>query len=223
MKVQEKKIARTLRKQGWSLGDIRRKLKVAKSSVSIWVRDIELTKEQRQGLSERGTSREIIERRRDTRLKHENSRRQIIIDAAKKEIKSLSEKELKFVGIALYWAEGSKTQRGIASFSNADPNLIKVMMQFFRKICKVPESKFRGHIFLHPHLDPINAVQYWHNISNIPVKQFFKTSMQQSKSSKNKKDSLPFGTMNIEICSTELFLRIKGWTEGLSSKIINNK
>jgi len=215
MKSEEKKIARSLRKKGWSLNEIRRKLKVAKSSVSFWVRDIKLTFIQREGLSKKGIKKDVIERRRKTRLMNENNKRQIIIDKAKKEISSLSKKELRIMGIALYWAEGSKTQRGSVQLSNSDPKLIQAAMWFFREVCEVQEEKFRGHIFLHPHLDAKKAEKYWHNVSDIPLNQFYKTSKQQSKASKRKKDTLPFGTFCIQICNTEMFLKIKGWTERL--------
>jgi len=215
MKVKEKKIARSLRNQGWSLNEIRQKLKVAKSSVSFWVRDIELTKKQKQVLSKKGIKKEVIERQRKTRLERENARRQIIIDKARNEINSLSMKELKLIGIGLYWAEGSKLHRGTVQFSNTDPRLIQFMMKFFRKVCKVHKKRFRGHISIHPHLDAEEAKRYWHKVSNIPLDQFYKTSKQQSRASKKKRDTLPYGTFSIQISITELFLRIKGWTEGL--------
>ena len=53
MKKAERDQARELRRQGLSLGEIRRQLGVAKSSVSLWVRDIELTPEQLERLSAR--------------------------------------------------------------------------------------------------------------------------------------------------------------------------
>jgi len=215
MRLKEKKLARKLRKQGWSINEIYRKLGVAKGSVSLWVRDIELTKKQKQELSKKGVKKEVIEKRRETRLKRENAKRQIIIDKARKEINNLSKKELKLIGAALYWAEGSKSQRGTVQFSNSDPKSVQVMMRFFKEICEVPKGKFRGHIFLHPHLNTERAEKYWHNISGIPLNQFYKTSKQQSKASKGKKDTLPFGTFSIQICSTELFLKIKGWIEKL--------
>lgn len=215
MRLKEKKLARKLRKRGYSINEICKKAGLAKGSVSLWVRDIELTHTQKQKLSEKGIQKEVIERRRNTRLKRENARRQIIIDRAKKEINNLSKKELKLIGTALYWAEGRKAQHSGAQFSNSDPRMIQLMMQFFRKCCKVPEEKFRGHISIHPHLNARRAERYWHNISKIPLNQFYKTSKQQSRASKGEKDTLPFGTFVIQICSTELFLKIKGWIEKL--------
>ena len=186
----------------------------------MWVREIELSSKQKLGLSSKGQSKKVIEQRRTTRLTNENARRQKIIDAAKKEIKPISKQELFLIGIGLYWAEGSKTRRGIVEFSNSDPLLIQIMMKFFKENCNVPPEKFRGHIHLHRHLDPIKAIKYWNKVSGIPTKQFFKTSQQHNRASKNKKDSLPYGTFSIYVCSTELFLRIKGWMEGLYKGII---
>ena len=187
MKDKEKSLAKKLRKNGLSLNEIKRKLNVSKSSVSLWVRDIILTHKQRQKLSKKGVGKEVIEKRRETRLKRENHRRQIIVDKAKSEISKLSKKELWLGGISLYWGEGSKTIRSGVQFSNADPRAIKFMMLFFKKCCKVPKKKFRGHIFLHSHLNDNKAKRYWHYISGIPLSQFYKTSQQQNKPSKKRK------------------------------------
>ena len=42
--------AQSLRKKGLSIKDIEKKLKVSRSSVSLWVRDVELTKKQIESL-----------------------------------------------------------------------------------------------------------------------------------------------------------------------------
>jgi hypothetical protein len=220
MKDQERKSARRLRAQGFSMNEIYRRLGVSKGSVSLWVTDIQLTPEQKQQLSEKGQKKEVVERRRTTRLARENARRQTIINEAKKDIRGISSRELFVLGVGLYWAEGGKTQRGLVRFSNSDPLLIQIMMRFFDTICKVPKTKFRGHVHLHPHLSARTAAEYWHKISKIPLNQFFKTSQQHNKASQNKKDSLPYGTFTIYVCNTELFLRIKGWMEGIYKGVI---
>lgn len=215
MRLIEKNLARKLRAKGKSINEISIKLKAPKSSVSLWVRNIELNPAQIQKLSEKGSRKLIIEKRRITRLKNESLKRQIIIDTAQNEITKLSDKELWLVGTMLYWAEGGKTQRSLVRFSNGDPEMIKIMMVFFRKICQVPEEKFRGYIHIHPHLNHTRAESYWSSITGIPLKKFFKTYRKINISSKNKKDTLPFGTFDIYICSTELFLKIMGWSRGI--------
>ncbi|OHA00321.1 MAG: hypothetical protein A3C11_01215 [Candidatus Sungbacteria bacterium RIFCSPHIGHO2_02_FULL_49_12] len=215
MKPVEKQRARNLRSQGYSINDIFKKLGVAKSTASFWVRDIELTKQQKQKLSAKGVSKELIERRRITRLTNENCRRQKIINDAEIEIDSLNNRELWLIGSILYWAEGGKTQRSLVRFTNGDPKMLKFMMKYLRKICQVPESKFRGYVHIHPHLDYRKAEKHWSEVTEIPLKQFFKTYRKRSIAGKHKRDSLPFGTLDIYVCNTELFLKITGWVQGI--------
>ena len=223
MKKIEKDRARELRKQGHSMNEITRALGVAKSSVSLWTGDIELTSRQKQRLSERGRSVESVERRRLSRLANERARRRVYFEEAVTGIKGLSRNDLFFLGAALYWGEGSKTTRGTVDFTNADPRIVQVMMSYIREICDVPSQKFRGHVILHPHLDARRAERYWSKISGIPLKQFHKTSMQHNKASKNKKDSLPLGTFAISIYDTTLYLRIMGWMEGIYTRLIEKE
>ncbi len=121
----------------------------------------------------------------------------------------------------LYWAEGSKTNRGVVQFTNSDPEMIKLMMAFFRNICKVPEEKFRAHIHIHPHLDYKSSGKYWSSISKIPLDSFYKTYRKMNKASKHKRDSLPRGTLDAYICDTKLFLRIFGWVTGIYNSYTN--
>jgi len=54
MKHIEQQKARELRSQGYSIKEISRILNVAKSSASIWVRDVELSEQQKLVLQEKG-------------------------------------------------------------------------------------------------------------------------------------------------------------------------
>ena len=213
MKVLEKEKARALRRKGYSINQIVKEADITKSSVSLWVRDIVLTKAQKKSISERGRSVESIERRRLIRLSNEQARRQIIIDEAKKDFTNISLSQLKLIGIILYLGEGGKTERGIARLSNSDPIVIKIMMRFFREICKVPEEKFRGNIHTFAHADINKTERYWSKVSGIPRSQFHKTYIKASSASLQKRYTLPFGTFSINVCDTKLFLTIMGWIE----------
>lgn len=217
MKDVEKTKALKLRSQGHSIREISSTLGVAKSSVSVWVRDIVLTNEQVQSLKGKGYTNVAIEKRRASRLTSEEQKRRIIIDSAKKDIVSTSLYELKLMGTMLYWAEGGKTQRTVR-FSNGDPKMIQIMMKFFRLVCMVPEHKLRGYIHIHPHLDHIKSEEYWSDITGIPVNQFFKTYRKINISSKNKRKTLPYGVLDIYILDTKLFFTITGWADEIFNK-----
>src|SRR3954452_12196623 len=60
MKTDEQRRARELRAQGRSIGDIQHELGVSRSSVSTWVRDVELTAEQRTRLIARSRLGPIV-------------------------------------------------------------------------------------------------------------------------------------------------------------------
>lgn len=218
MKKEEKIEAIKLRKEGNSIKAIARKINVAVASVSVWVRDVQISNLAKNKINKNRSSFEVIERRRATRLKNEAVKRNAVIDAARKRIGNLNKNELFLIGTALYWAEGGKT-KSMARFSNSDPKLIKIMMLFFRKICNVPESKFRFHIHTHSHINKIKCENYWSDIVSLPKSQFYKTYCKPSISSKGKADRLPYGTCDIYVCDTKLFLTIKGWCEGINDSM----
>jgi Mn-dependent DtxR family transcriptional regulator len=215
MKKAEKIQARILRKKGMSLNDIVRRLGVSKASVSLWVRDIELSVQQKKQLTAHGFSVEAIEKRRVHRITNTLKRHRVIIDGAKKNIPVLSKQDLLLVGAALYWGEGGKT-KGMARISNSDPGVIRLMMRFFREVLDVPQERFRGEVHAFSHVHVQSTEQYWSKISGIPRKQFYKTYSKPSIASKGKRDKLPYGTFQIYVCDTTIFLTIKGWIEKLA-------
>ena len=213
MKRDERNKAIELRKRGESMRDIAAKLRVSKASISLWVRDVVLTSQQRKKLNRNGYSIDVIEKRRITRIANTKEKYATVMKEAGKDISSLSLHELWLIGIALYWGEGGKTYRGMARIANSDPAVIKIMMRFFREICGVPEEKFNGHVHTFSHLNLEKAENYWSGVSKIPVKQFYKTYVKKSVASKDKRDTLPYGTFQIYVCDTVLFYKIIGWIE----------
>ncbi len=213
MKRAEKDKAILLRKKGESVRDIATKVGVSKASASLWVRDVILTPEQRVKLNRNGYSIDAIEKRRIKRIANTKAKYAAVMKEAGSEIAALSLHELWLIGIALYWGEGGKTHRGMARIANSDPAVIKIMMRFFREICRVPEEKFSGHVHTFSHLNAKKSEAYWSGVSKIPVKQFYKTYVKQSIATKNKRDTLPYGTFQIYVCDTRLFYRIIGWIE----------
>ena len=108
-KIEEKMKAREYRRQGKSILWIARKLNVAKSSVSTWTRDIELTDEQyeylqnseeRQEAQRKAAEANVIVHR-NKRLKYQESGRKQAREGCL----------LHQGGCMLYWAEGKKNEK----------------------------------------------------------------------------------------------------------------
>jgi hypothetical protein len=220
MKILERDMARALRRKGMSMNEIIQKTGYSKASVSNWTSDIILTKKQREKLSLKGRSMESIERRRKSRMLNEAKKRQITTDKAKEDFFDLSQRDLKIIGSVLYWGEGGKTKRGMARLSNSDPVIIKVMMRYFREICGVPDSKFRASVHTFTHANIEKTIGHWVGVSGIPREHFYKPYIKPSSASLNKRETLPFGTMDIYVCDTKVFLSIMGWIEKISEIIL---
>jgi len=149
MKFEEKIKAIYMRKLGKSYGEIRKKIKISKSTLSLWLRDIQLKPEQEKRIYVE------IRQKNAYRLAKDNQQKKIkitekILAEAKKEVKYLFKDPLFLSGLMLYWAEGDKAEKWeMVKFSNSDPMMIKVIMRWFREVCKVPEGKFRIGVHMH--------------------------------------------------------------------------
>lgn len=217
MKVKEKEQARKFRLKGWSVRAIAKHAGCSKSSISTWVRDIELTTEQIKKLKSNQ------DRARAKAANHPNSPknkwkriREDIINKSSNEVrKDCSEEMLKYAGACLYWAEGYKASRSLFIFSNSDPVMIKLMIRFLKEIYKIHPDKLRGTVNIHPHLDIDGAQKYWSKISGIPLKQFHKPMLAVSRASKQKRKTLPLGTFRIVVSDVILCSKIKGWIKGI--------
>ncbi len=219
MKSKMKQKSIEMRKAGYSVKEISEALSVAKGSVSTWVKEVILTPKQKLHLKNKTHSPEVIEKRRQSRLHNEANKKVFAIEVASKEIRKIDQDMLKMIGIGLYWGEGSKRKKGMARISNSDPDLIKMGMRFFREVCEVKEDRFRAHIHIHSHNAVKKAERYWSNVTGVPTSQFFKTYAIKSKSSKNLRQTLPYGTIDVGVGDTKLLLKVLGWIEGVKKQL----
>jgi len=212
-KWQLKERAKELRKKGFSYSEIVEQVPVSKSTISIWCKNIELTKKQIARLGSlydtqfRGAKANQLKRKKEIEIIKKN---------AKKEIKHLNNYEIKMIGAALYWAEGSKVKS--SSFTNSDPLLIKFMMKWYRDICKVPENKIKPYLHLHTGLDEKKARKYWSRIINIPTNRFGSTFFKKEGTG-HRKNKLYNGTLRIQVNSEDLRHKILAWVEKICNYI----
>lgn len=213
MKFNEKIKAIKLRKNGRSYSEIRKKINVSKSTLSLWLKDVILTATQKKRLYV------TLRQKNGYRLAKMNQQKKIentkkIIQEAKKEASSYYKNPLFLAGLMLYWAEGDKSDKTEnVKFSNSDPLMIKLMMRWFRKICKVPEKKFRICLHIHELHCRKNIEKYWSGITKLPLSQFYKTQVKKT-SLGQRRNKLYNGTCAVSVMSKDLFRKIKGWKLG---------
>jgi transcriptional regulator with XRE-family HTH domain len=131
MKTAERELARELRRtEGAAIKEIASRIGVAKSSVSRWVRDIQLTPEQHEQLLLRNPA--YNRQRSGTWI--QAARRRAEREAFQKDgALRVREGDVSFIaGCMLYWAEGAK-DRNQLQFANSDPNMVRFFVDFLRK------------------------------------------------------------------------------------------
>jgi hypothetical protein len=77
-----------------------------------------------------------------------------------------------------YWCEGAKDTNRV-DFTNADPNLVKLFLNFFRSSFDVTPEKFRVRLHLHSYHDTTKQMNFWSKVTGIPKKQFTKPHLKQ--------------------------------------------
>lgn len=200
MKKKKKDEAIKLREtEGLSLGDIASKLGVSKSSVSLWVRDIALTPEQKTHLSElnpilnRGLKGSIVHAQRC-----EQRRRQAQEDGRKK---AGENNLLHAMGCMLYWGEGAKSSNDLRMV-NSDLNMLVLFKRFLKDCYNVSDKdiSLRVSCYRNSSISVEGIEQYWLTGLSLSRENLRKTTIDPiSKYSKKKRKTLTYGTCSMVV------------------------
>lgn len=211
----EKLEARRLRKDGVAIGIIARKLKVSKSSVSLWCRDIVLTKEQVEKMMVKANQGSTVGRmkawewhRNEKRIRHQSNFWKVY-----KKIDGISRNQLFLIGIALYWSEGSKRD-GRVMLVNSDPDMLLLFKFWLSECYQISKDRLVCRVAINiEHLGRMHEIEnYWSEILGIPSEQFTKTTIIKSKWKKKYEDRDKYhGIMSLSVRkSTNLSYEIEG-------------
>lgn len=214
----EKRIAVELRKRGFSYAEIMQKVPVAKSTLSVWLRDIGLAHAQKQRFTEKRQLAQMKARAawREMRVKKEGA----IIEAARREVGMVSQRELWLIGTVLYWAEGTKQREHSVSqkvsFNNSDPRMILFFSRWIREICLRKKSDLTYSIYIHRTADQLKAKKFWESLLKTSIDKMYFKRHNPKTNRKNTQENY-FGLLRIDVKkSTDLNRKIKGWITGIT-------
>ena len=220
-KLELKQCARKLRKSGKSYNEIMSKLRLPKSTVSDWCKDVKLAPNQLARLYTNKTTGalrgSVIAARR--KMAARVSRTKFLYAEAVNDVGALSKRDRFIAGIAYYSAEGTKTDKGCA-FSNSDPAVIKFMVSWFKEFGEAPNERFHGALWIHSNQNENKARQYWSAVTGIPTSRFYKSYIvgNKDKSKKIRKQLHTHGVFSLYISSAALQRKIMGWIGGILGK-----
>ena len=201
--ILSKERAIKMRMDGFSLNDISKLLNKNKSTIGYWCRDIKLSRRALNRLISNGKYKhqksitKYYENKKKARLKHKKKLEKL----GYKEVQNINRRDLFMVGISLYWGEGYKKGNNELGFTNSDPEMIKIIIKFFKEIYAVKPKDFILRISINEiHRDrDKELIKYWSKITKISQNQFTKTSFIKIKNKKiysNEKNY--YGTLRIK-------------------------
>lgn len=218
MRLMDKRQALELRRKGFSYSEIRKRIpNLSKGTLSGWVKSIELSEKQKEEILRK--AKKAVDKGRlkgswANRVKWQ-ARINLINEVAKKEFPALARNHLFLIGLTLYWAEGSKTNRRF-QFINSDPEIIRVMMRWLREVMSVAEDQFLVRLYIHEIYKSENCEKYWSNITGIPVSKFKKTVFKPTPHLVRKNLSYK-GCCRIELRGSDLFWKTLAWQRMLTT------
>lgn len=214
-----KAAAIAMRQAGETYDEIRAALGVSKSSLSLWLRDLYLTDDQRKVLSNKHAT--APQRRGASNRARRAAKRAAISQRAAREIGVVTEREAFLVGAILYWAEGAKAKPWRPSqcvdFINSDPRLIRLFLAWL-EVIGVAADRLSFRISIHESADLPEAERYWRALVGLSEARFLRAQLKKHNLTSNRRNRGAdyHGCLIIRVTrSTELYRRIEGWVEGI--------
>jgi hypothetical protein len=216
MKVAERLRAREMRLEGFSIKEICAQLSVSQSSVSVWVRDIHLTREQIDRLEQKMTT----VRARFGYLSRCGGANTNKVDAEKRHReferagyeRARTDERFRLV-CALYWGEGAKSRRSGFQIANSDPKLLRIVLGWLVSNGYKDVLRFRVQYYAENGLSE-EEIKHWWNEQLPQLQESSWTRLSRcviNRASQRKKiGRLVHGTATISVFRTELFFQIMG-------------
>jgi transcriptional regulator with XRE-family HTH domain len=211
VKVVERDRARRLRSEdGLSIKAIATELAVSSSSVSRWVRDIELTDAQLAVL--RAANPILNGQRSGTARSSANARaRRFAAQRHGRELAAVGD-PLHQAGCMLYWAEGHRNRNQVV-FTNADADMLVLFRQFLRQCYGVADEQIALTVNVHlgngitlPEIE-----SWWLNRLVLPPTCLRQAIVNRpSRASQRKRRTLLYGTVCLRVSSTFIVSMKKG-------------
>lgn len=180
-KVREMEEALRLRRNGLSYRKILEKLKVSKSSLSVWLKDSPLTEREKRLLHDRNKGNISKGRiraaavHRDQRLERER----LLFSEAKQEFARYKLDPFFVLGVSLYWAEGVKRWSSYA-FVNSDYEMMQLMVSWMESFLGIDRRTMNARLYIHKLYAHERCEEFWAKQTGIPLENFRQTIYKPS-------------------------------------------
>jgi len=220
-KKQKKEQIIALRRRGFSYSEIKGQFPASKSTLSAWLKDIKIPETKRRELRRR-SMRGLLKGAEEKKMRR-IAETSVIYSSAMQNIKTISKKELWFMGIALYWACGLEEKEHRAGlgvrFSNSDPFIIKLFLEWLTQVGNIERREIGFDLYLHESRREMRdeIISYWAKTTGFPRAYFSHIYFQKNKvKRKQTLQKIHYGLIRVRVKASSLLSRqISGWIKGI--------
>jgi len=209
----------SLRRNGHSLSEISRLLKVSKASLSSWFKGVHfspdellLLKKKSEEKRRQGVMKSVMTNRMRLAISGQKD-----VRLANKNFESFKKHPLFLTGLSLYWAQGAQHGGGF-HYANSDPEKIRLMVSWATNYLTIVKNDLTFRVFASPTLANPSTLTYWAGVLGVKETIFKPTILL--KGTKNEElnsnnMSIHKGSMRISYNSAEVLRRIIVWQKQL--------
>jgi len=199
----DKQKAIIMRQKGMSYSQIKKKLKVSKSTLSSWLFDMPLSEKRIREL--RADSPIRIERYRNTMRAKKDARLDEVYKKVSKDIGKFSKRDLFIAGMFLYWGEGTKAQNSLVALTNTNPAMLVSFINWL-KLFGVENKDLKIKLHLYTDMNIKGSLDFWSKELKIPLSQFYKPYIKKTNlKSITYKNGFGKGTCSVILGSRDLW------------------
>ena len=192
-------------------------LGVSRSSVSLWVRDIELTAEQTAALAARNPAYNAELRGSNANAEKGRMRRRQYQEHGRRLARGCDAAYA--AACMLYWAEGARNRHALR-FTNSDPDMVRFFVRFLRTYFGVADDRIT--VFCNLYADhearqrEIEA--FWLRELALPPDSLRKSTINvySRYSQRKRQNMLPYGTCRVVVYDTRIVQIIHGSIQELA-------
>ncbi|OGZ44351.1 MAG: hypothetical protein A3J55_03595 [Candidatus Ryanbacteria bacterium RIFCSPHIGHO2_02_FULL_45_17b] len=212
-KVQEKARAVELRKKGYTYKEIMKAIPTitSKGTLSDWCNQIILTTTQLARIEknmqlgrDRARFKSIVTNRKNRELRDGQ-----IAKVARMEFELYKKDPFFTFGLALYCAEGAKTQRHF-QFMNSDTRIIQFMIRWVEIYLKIPKQDLGLRLYIHKIYQHEHCEKYWEKEIGVSKAKFSRTIFKPTPH-KIKKNPNYKGCFRVDIGKVAPWLKVMTW------------
>ena len=183
-----------LRKKGASIRDIEMKLGIPRSTLSGWIKNLELTSRQKERLFRRWEQGLVTARIGAARW-HNTQKATRLAEAVESASRTLREipddrVSLELALTMLYMGEGSKTKSGLG-LGNSDPLIIRFYVSALERLYGISRQNLRAELHLRADQDAEAMKIFWSQAIGVPLSRFLYVTRDQRTSGKPTYDGYP--------------------------------